>query len=386
MYPSYSAARGPAFPGGAHVSRRRWVSRLVMVFLWWWVGAARADESVAEPKEGGYGERWIVVPAAFYSQETTLGAVAFGSGTFSLRDDAWPSTLTAALVGTLQRQATFTVWPTLFFGPDSRWTVNGRYILAHFPMRYYGLGPDADPTYQTFTRRWLLTETSILRRVSGPLYAGLVDQFTVVEVQDISPAQGDHPLGSGEVPGEAGGVVHGLGARIRWEHRDNPQSARNGTYADLRWLGFGGALGSDYAYTETVWDGRAYHTVGADTTFAGQMVLEARSGTPPFTNQAELGGDNVLRGLYRGRFRDRSLLAVQGEVRIPLVWRFRAVLFAGVGEVFSEVRTLGEYPPRWTAGGGLRYELDPDSHTTVRLDIGAGPNGAGVIFNFGEAF
>lgn len=108
-----------------------------------WASAARGESEVDEPARG-YGESWIVVPAAFYSQETSIGAVAFGSGTFRLRGtgpDTWPSTLAAALVGTAQRQATFTLWPTLFFGEDNRWTVNGRYILAHFPTRYYGLGP-----------------------------------------------------------------------------------------------------------------------------------------------------------------------------------------------------------------------------------------------------
>src|SRR5262249_48419106 len=131
----------------------------------WWAAAAVAGD-------GGYGESWIAVPAAFYSQETSVGAVVFGSGTFRVAGpDTWPPPPAAALVGTVRGQATFTVWPTLFFGPDDRWTWTGRYIVAHFPTRYYGLGPETTGVYQTFTRRWLLTETSVLRKVHGPLYA-----------------------------------------------------------------------------------------------------------------------------------------------------------------------------------------------------------------------
>lgn len=337
----------------------------------------------------GYGERWIAVPAAFYSQETSVGAVVFGSVTFpSAREDTWPSTLAAAVVGTVQGQATVTLWPTVFLGPRNQWSLTGRVVGAHFPTRYYGLGPDTTGEYQPFTRRWVTSELSLLRRVAGPLYIGAVDQVSVFDVRDIGAPTGplDEPLGTGAIPGEAGGVVHGLGARARLEGRDNPQSARDGIYADVRWVAFGPALGSSYGYTEAAVDLRGYHTILGDLTLTSQAIVEGRTGEPPFTHEAELGGDNVLRGLFRGRYRDRSLAALQAEVRVPLFWRFRGVAFGGVGEVFSDPETLLDGPPRWTAGGGLRYELDRENHTTVRLDVGAGPDGVGVIFNFGEAW
>ena len=186
--------------------------------------------------------------------------------------------------------------------------------------------------------------------------------------------------------GEAGGVVHGLGLRLRHERRDNPQSTRTGTLVEMTTLAHGRAIGSDYGFAEGSLDLRGFYTFGADWTVATQFLTRLQSGQVPFTHMAELGGDEVLRGMFQGRFRDHGGSALQSELRFPIVWRFRGVVFAGVGQVFRQPADLTSHPLRWTMGGGLRYELDDVSHSTIRLDVGAGPDGSGFILNFGEAF
>ncbi len=345
------------------------------------------------------GRSWMVLPGAFYSQETSVGFAAYGSATFPVRgtgDATWPSTVSAALVYTLRKQASLAVWPTLYLGRDNTWIADGEYIISHYPTRWFGIGPDTDPTWQSFTRRWLLTRSRLLHRVSGPFYVGVVDSFSVTGLRDFSDPMVDNgqpatwtdadPLGSGRVPGEDGGIVHGLGLALRHERRDNDQSTRRGTLVDLSMVGHAPALGSDHGYTQATVDLRAFHTFPHDWTIAGQWLTELGTGDVPFTHMAQLGGDNVLRGMYEGRFRDRSLTAVQGELRFPIIWRFRGVAFADAGQVFSDPGDLLATAPRWTAGGGLRFELDEVSHSTIRLDFGGGPDGLGFIFTFGEAF
>ncbi len=359
-----------------------------------------AEDPAEATQERGFGRSWMLLPGAFYSQETSVGFAAFGSATFRIRgtgERTWPSTVSAAVVGTLRSQASLAAWPSLYLGADNDWVLNGSYITSHFPTRYYGLGPHSSPVYQDYTRRWLLTESSLLRRVDGPLYLGVSHALSVTGVRDPSGAQlgddkspatwdGADQLGVDPVRGDTGGVVHGWGVRMRFEGRDNAQSTRDGTYVDVRLNGHPDWLGSDHAFVEGIADVRAFHTAGKSWTFAGQWLTELRHGDVPFTHMAELGGDNVLRGMFEGRYRDKSLTALQGELRFPIYWRFRGVGFASMGQVFSAPADLLQPRPRWTAGGGLRFELDPDEHSVIRMDVAGGPDGMGFIFNFGEAF
>jgi len=49
----------------------------------------------------------------------------------------------------------------------------------------------------------------------------------------------------------------------------------------------------------------------------------------------ELGGADMMRGLYGGRFTDKCLMAYQAEYRRFLFWRIGMVGFASMGEVAS---------------------------------------------------
>lgn len=68
-------------------------------------------------------------------------------------------------------------------------------------------------------------------------------------------------------------------------------------------------------------------------TFALEGVAGYKLGAVPFTQMPMLGGQNLLRGLFGGRYRDHALVAAQAELRVP-VWRwFGLAAFAGAGEV-----------------------------------------------------
>ncbi|MEQ1572222.1 MAG: hypothetical protein ABMA64_41740, partial [Myxococcota bacterium] len=305
--------------------------------MWWLVsGALAADD----------GRSLVVVPGAFWSQETTLGLALFGAATARMPgvgEDTWPSSLAAAAVGTFRRQASLTVWPSLYLGEHNTWVATGSATLAHFPTRWYGVGPSTDGQWQDFTRRWVRSEVSAQRRVAGDLYVGVADGLSVTALSDLGSSSLPDPLGSG-VPGETGGVAHGVGPIVRWDARDNPQSTRQGALAAAQGLGYGRALGSRYGFTEAELDLRAFHTPtsgwATGVTFAGQLVTELRAGEVPVAHLAELGGDNVLRGLYQGRFRDRSVVAGQVELRVPIAGRFRAAGWGGVGQVFGTAADL----------------------------------------------
>lgn len=339
------------------------------------------------------GRSFLVIPGAFYGQETSLGFAAFGNATFPLRGVERPSSVSAAVVYTLRNQASFTVWPVLNL--TDRWAIQGAATVSDYPTRWFGTGEGAGGTWQPYTRQWTGADLAVLTRVHGPVWAGVTDMVSasrIVEVGEPEVVDGggelgsEDTLGTGAVLGEAGGPVHGLGLVARYDSRDNELSTRRGGYVDVRWLAHDPAIGSRYAFHALGVDARWFHTSAEDWTVAVRMSGAFRIGEPPFTHLAELGGDNLLRGVFQGRFRDRHTVGLQGELRLPVVRRLRAVGWADVGQAFHEPEELLERPVRLTVGAGARFEIDEEAHSVVRLDVGGGPDGFGLILNFGEAF
>ncbi|HEX9620629.1 MAG TPA: hypothetical protein VF989_10860, partial [Polyangiaceae bacterium] len=101
---------------------------------------------------------------------------------------------------------------------------------------------------------------------------------------------------------------------------------------------------------------------------------------------AMLGGDELLRGYFLGRYRDENLGALETEYRFPLYWRFGGVAFAGAGQVADGLEDLGGEPTRWAVGAGLRFSLNDDEHLNLRLDFGVGPGTHGIYVTAREAF
>jgi hypothetical protein len=113
-------------------------------------------------------------------------------------------------------------------------------------------------------------------------------------------------------------------------------------------------------------------------------------GQSPFYLLPALGSDEVMRGYYNGRYRDRNMIAGQAELRYRLSDRFALAGFAGGGTVYSKPFDISALKPNY--GGGLRYFFDVEKGLTIRLDYGAGQKVAGearqsgVYFSMGEAF
>ena len=112
---------------------------------------------------------------------------------------------------------------------------------------------------------------------------------------------------------------------------------------------------------------------------------------PPFYLLPQMGNDEMMRGYYTGRYRDRNLLAAQAELRYRYNNRFGAAVFAGGGQVFKNGElALKSFKPSYGAGG--RYFFDPEKGLSVRLDYGIGekrPNEkrqTGFYISLAEAF
>jgi hypothetical protein len=113
-------------------------------------------------------------------------------------------------------------------------------------------------------------------------------------------------------------------------------------------------------------------------------------GRSPFYLLPQLGNDEVMRGYYGGRYRDRNLIAGQTELRYRLNGRIGVIAFVGTGEVFHSDFSFPGLKPDY--GAGLRYFFDVDKGLALRMDYGVGqkpagePRESGFYVSLGQSF
>ena len=94
-------------------------------------------------------------------------------------------------------------------------------------------------------------------------------------------------------------------------------------------------------------------------------------------------GDTVMRGYYKGRYRDKHMASAQVELRQHVWKRSGITVWGGAGSVFHDKHSAKHVLPNF--GVGFRWEFK--KNVNVRLDYGFGKAGqSGFIFNINEAF
>jgi len=99
-----------------------------------------------------------------------------------------------------------------------------------------------------------------------------------------------------------------------------------------------------------------------------------------------LGGDKLMRGYYRGRFRDKVLYAAQAEYRWQFYRRFGLTVFGGLGDVSEKIESIDFSEVKPSYGFGIRYMILPKRKVNLRLDFGFGKETQGIYINITEAF
>jgi hypothetical protein len=113
-------------------------------------------------------------------------------------------------------------------------------------------------------------------------------------------------------------------------------------------------------------------------------------GSSPFYLLPQMGSDEMMRGYYGGRFRDRNLIAGQTELRYRIDPRFGLAAFVGTGEVFHSDFSFPQLKINY--GGGVRYFFDIQKGLSFRLDYGVGdkpvgePRISGFYIALGQSF
>ncbi|SNS31147.1 Surface antigen [Belliella buryatensis] len=326
------------------------------------------------------GEKWSFIPAVVYSPETSLGLGARAIRIFRYKGDVdpflRPSSLPITFLYTLNNQAIFTTELELWSNQNREY-VNARLELTDFPFKFYGIGNNLDASNEEFySTRYIYFHINYERQFLKGLYLGPRYEF---RADDIYKKEEGGILDNNLVAGANGQRLSGLGLVLNYDTRDNIFQPKMGWNNSLSWMSFRSVFGSNFTFDQYVIDIRKYINTYKNQVLAIQSYLSFTTGHPPFQHISLIGGSDLMRGYFEGRYRDNHAIVQQLEYRLPVYRNFGLVFFGSAGQVADRFSNFGLNRTRYGAGFGFRYRLNPDG-LNIRIDIAFGDQRA---FYFG---
>lgn len=343
-----------------------------------------------ETADTTYTNRLTLLPVLGSAPETSFmfGAVAMqqfkpsGAG-----PETRPSNIVLSSIYTLNNQILVELIPAVIL-PEESWILAGTLFAYYFPVNYWGIGPDTRSEDQISVEyKMFLTRFMGLKRVKNSFYAGPIVRwyntydFTFTDY-DNEPYR---PVG---LTGQDGGNAIGLGGAIRWDKRNRILTPTENHFLELMVTFHPQLFGTSFTYNQFRMDGRKYFDLKGDgkSVLGFHTLLQVTTGDTPFLDLAAIGGSQIMRGYYHGRYRDNHSMQIQSEFRQQIKGRIGFALFGAVGNVWPNLNEIDMSLTKWAAGGGLRFNLNPGDTTNLRVDFAAGPNTTGLYITLGEAF
>jgi hypothetical protein len=331
----------------------------------------------------------VPLPYIFYTPDTRWAAGAIGVYYFKLRKDQFDTLTRLSYVKFLAdytQNRQFDAWGSWnVFLSEENWLLKGELRYRLFPDRYYGIGPRSDKSNEEkFSYELMTFKKLVMRKIYPRMFLGLDYQVTRY-YNVVKASQGE--LASGTVTGSQGSVNSGIGIVYTSDRRDNIFNSTKGHFFEFSSYFYEPAWGSEFQFSNYNINFSKYHPLGSDWVLGWQVSSVINDGQVPFYNLAAVGGEEILRGYARNRFRDLNFAGAQAELRIPLFWRIGAVVFAGAGEVFRKPDQIEFNRLKYSFGSGLRIKVNRKENLNIRLDYGIGRDGnSAFYFAVGEAF
>jgi len=321
---------------------------------------------------------FIVLPAISSAPET--GLEVGGAGLYSFYSDSLvKGTRVSSIFGyatvTTKGQSRFSI-NNSYWSPGNNYHYTAGIAYYNFPVNFFGIGnntrkADVDNIGQ---KRIKLT-FGIEKKVTENLYAGFIAGANNYRFRGDDPKSIYYT--DPRIENRGGGSNAYIGPSLIFDTRNNNTYTTKGMIISSWYEIIHGMFGTnDYRggffnieYSQFFSLAKKW-VLGID--IQEQSLTGSRS---PFYLMPTLGNDEMMRGYYNGRYRDRNMIAGQGELRYRLSERIGLVGFIGTGEVFNKSFSWQQLKPN--IGGGLRYFFDIEKGLSIRFDYGFGQQNAG---------
>lgn len=292
----------------------------------------------------------IAVPTVSYSPETSWAFGAAGAGYARLKSDSLHRLSEFNLHGaySLNKQWYIHFNSTMYL--TDHWQLSCKAHFRHYPDHFYGTGNLPERPFDSiYTSQQLYLMAQPLYQVIDHLHVGASAEF-LYEWKGLDSATWAHWR---------------VGAVMQYDTRNRIYYPTSGMLlkAQAEYVTHGVHAQIDFRHFVRLIPKSSY-----DLVFAYQFRYEGLycSSTHPELLPT-LGGDDLLRGIRAGKYRDNTLLCLQGELRIP-IWRIiRADVFAGIGDVY-DVHNWQWAKPKVGYGVGLRLCFN-QAGVNLRADV-----------------
>lgn len=335
------------------------------------------------------GHKYLISPYLLYMPETNW---VFGAGVKRfLNAGGENDTLTRVsntavfLQYSLNQQIIFEHNYQIFTNKE-KYYVFGFYGFSRFPVYYYGAGKDARlENQEQITYDLIRFDNLTLRKIRPYTFAGLGWRF--FNMYNIH-GQPNGIMEKENVSGSQGSRVSGLNASVLYDSRDNVLTTSNGIFAQIEFSYHAGFTGSTHNFQRWMIDLRKFIKPfkNREDVIAFQAYSMLNNGDVPFNELGLLGGDMIMRGYYLGSYRDKNLLAFQGEYRLQVLKRWGLAGFAGMGKVDESISGLNFQNVLPSYGAGLRFKINRKENVNLRIDYGFGNGQQNLYFFIAEAF
>jgi outer membrane protein assembly factor BamA len=270
------------------------------------------------------------------------------------------------------------------FTRNENYLFKGELRYRIFPDRFYGVGNDTPASNEErYEYSMLSIKNLVLKKIRPSLFVG-VDYHFEYEY-NFKYAEGGL-LEQGNITGYRGGVGSAVGAVGVYDSRDNAINATKGKLIELSSYVYTPVLGSTFSFFSLNGLYQQYWSIKKKHALAFQNKLRLSYGEVPFLDLSVAGGDDMLRGYPKYRYRDKHFIGTQLEYRFPLFWRLGMVAFAGVGDVFDHVSDIQVSRLKYSLGSGLRLAVNPAERLNIRFDYAFGQEGGYFYFSVAESF
>jgi hypothetical protein len=275
--------------------------------------------------------------------------------------------------------------------PQNRYHYTARISFVNFPFDFYGIGNNTSKAdEQRISEKRFRINFMGEKRLGRYLYAGYVlGAYKNTYVIDNTGKSFEADLNPQDRNGGAGILA---GPSLTFDNRNNNTYTTKGMVIN-GYLNVMHGMFSDNNYKGSFLNLEYAQFFALSKRLVLGLNIQEQSllgSQTPFYLLPELGNDEIMRGYYNGRYRDKNLIAGQTELRYRLSDRIGIAGFAGAGSVFKNNFSFNQLKPNY--GGGLRYFFDTEKGLTMRIDYGIGEKPAGekrqqgFYLSLGEAF
>lgn len=308
------------------------------------------------------------IPAVFRTPETGLG---LGLAFIYTHDTSLtkPSPIVSGLMYSEKKQLLWVLGTKQTFA-DGLFSLIGYGEITRFPQKFFGIGNrNSKNDEELYEERRNLLELGGEIKIYPNLSLGMKG---LLRNDANSKFEVDGKLASGTVRGSAGGRQQGYESFIYWETADDNFYPSQGNKVTLAYRKFAKALGSRYPFEGLKLDARDYQSITVDTIVATNLIVQGTNAGTPFYQMAQLGGNDILRGFFKGQYRDNKMAVLQSELRQSISERWRFAVFAGTGHVAHSWKDLSIEELKFSYGAGFRYQVTPKQKINLRADLGIG--------------